>query len=61
MEIDTLKSDLLSSRRQWEASAEMLQTLKMENSQMADELDVARDKAIKLAKVCMKYRYIAWV
>jgi len=29
----------------------MLQNLKMENSQMADELDVARDKALKLAKV----------
>lgn len=50
MEIENYKSDLMSSRRQWEAQAEMVQTLKMENSQMADELDVARDKSLKLAK-----------
>jgi DNA repair exonuclease SbcCD ATPase subunit len=50
VELENMRSDLLSSRRQWEASTEMVQKLTMENNQMADELDIARDKAIKLAK-----------
>lgn len=47
---EELQLQLLTSRRQWEAASEMVQKLTMDNNQMSDELEIAKDKANKLVK-----------
>lgn len=50
MECETLRHDLKAVLQRLEASRELQAKLEMETHQQADELDIARDKAAKLAR-----------
>ena len=50
METESLKADLRASKQRTEAMREIQSRLEIESSQMVDELDVGRDKALRLIK-----------
>ena len=51
VEIEGLRADLAASNQRYEATKSLQAKLEMEVQQMADELDIARGKAIELSKV----------
>ena len=48
--MESLKADLRAAKQRAEAMREIQSRLEMESSQMADELDVGRDKGLRLIK-----------
>lgn len=50
VEMESLKADLRAAKQRADAMREIQSRLEMESSQMADELDVGRDKGLRLIK-----------